>query len=374
MLNSSNLMSAQMGSIPVGSLFQTDVQSLWTCEIDDVQRPGIYWSDDRCKEYIQSICSGLAPTPLVFAARDSSSPRRIIDGQHRVNAIRRFINGEILLPKGSNERYSSVTLRPFSTWDEESQRRFFNEKLIVSLFLPKAGVTLTDESWWDEKALLFKNLNSSRPVSGSDITRLECRCEDAPFNKIMEDIIYYDDTEGDYVFKQDKGSRCAFQTLTLCGYSYILGEITSLYPNARSGSNSTYATKGAVYIKKTIYSVVGQKELEDRIGKMRDALLSSRHTKPMPRVTMLTAKIELHHSLIALSGLLNVRRAEIDKITSALLNNVAELSRSSCESYCISNIYRVYLSELKSIYRKNKKITASDMLTAAAELKVCQKA
>lgn len=370
MLNSSNLMSAQMGSIPVGSLFQADVQSLWTSEIDDVQRPGTYWSNDRCKEYIQSICSGLAPTPIVFAARDSSSPRRIIDGQHRVNAIRRFINGEILLPKGSNERYSSVTLRAFPDWNEEAQRRFFNEPLIVSLFLPKAGTTLTDEQWWDEKALLFKNLNSSRPVSGADITRLECRCEDAPLNKIMENIIYYDGPEGDYVFKQDKGSRCAFQTLTLCGYSYILGEITSLYPNQRSGSTAIIATKSAVDIKKTIYSEVGQKELEDRIGKMHDALLSSSHTKPMQRVTMLTSPIELRHSIIALSGLFNVRRAGIDEITSALLNKVDELSRSITDAYRIVSIYRTYLSELKRIYGKNKKITASDMLTAATGLKI----
>lgn len=370
MLNSSNLMYAQMGTIPVGLLFQTDVQSLWTCEIDDVQRPGTYWSDARCKEYIQSICSGLAPTPIVFAARDSSSPRRIIDGQHRVNAIRRFINGEILLPKGSNERYSSVTLRPFSNWDEEYQRRFFNEKLIVSLFLPHAGATLTDEQWWDEKALLFRNLNSSRPVSGADIMRLECRCEDEPLNKIMENIIYYDGPDGDYVFKQDKGSRCAFQTLTLCGYSYILGEITSLYPNQRSGSTAVIATKSAVDIKKTIYSAVGQKALEDRIGKMHDALLSSSHTKPMPRVTMLTSPIELLHSIIALSGLLNVRRAGADEITSVLLNKVDELSRSITDAYRIVSIYRTYLSGLKSIYSKNKKITASDMLTVATGLKI----
>ena len=369
MLNSSNLMSAQMGSIPVGSLFKTDVQSLWTCEIDDVQRPGTYWSDDRCKEYIQSICSGLAPTPIVFVARDSSSPRRIIDGQHRVNAIRRFINGEILLPKGANERYSSVTLRAFPDWNEEARRRFFNEPLIVSLFLPKAGSTLTDEQWWDEKALLFKNLNSSRPVSGADITRLECHCEDTPLNKIIEDIIYYDSSEdGGYVFKPDKGSRCAFQTLTLCGYSYILGEITSLYPNHRTGSNSISATKSAVNIKRQIYSILGQKELEDRVGKMHDALLSSRHAQPTLRVSKLTSLIELRHSLIALSGLLNVRRAGIDEITSALQDKADMFSRSIIEAYRIANTYRAYLSELKRIYSKNKKITASDMLTAAQTL------
>lgn len=368
MLNSSNLMSAHMGTIPVGLLFKADVQSLWTCEIDDVQRPGTYWSDDRCKEYIQSICSGLAPTPIVFVARDSSSPRRIIDGQHRVNAIRRFISGEILLPKSSNERYSSVALRPFPMWDEEAQRRFFNEKLIVSLFLPNAGATLTDEQWWDEKALLFKNLNSSRPVSGADITRLECRCEDAPLNKIMENILYYDAPDGDYIFKPDIGSRCAFQTLTLCGYSYILGETTALYPNQRSGSRSLRATKTAVDIKKALFSVLGQKELEDRIGKMHEALLSSRHTLPMPRITMLTSPIELRHSIIALSGLLNVKRAGIDEITSALLDKVDALSRAVTDAYRIVCVYRTYISELKRIYSKNKKITASDMLTAAQTL------
>lgn len=368
MLNSSNLMSAQMGTITVGTLFHADVKSLWTCEIDDVQRPGTYWSDDRCKEYIQSICSGLAPTPIVFAARDSTSPRRIIDGQHRVNAIRRFINGEILLPRGANERYSSVTLRAFPNWDEEAQRLFFNENLIASLFLPKAGTTLTDEQWWDEKALLFKNLNSSRPVSGADITRLECRCEDAPLNKIMENIIYYDGPDGDYIFKPDIGSRCALQTLTLCGYSYILGETMALYPNQRAGSRSLHATKTAVDIKKTLFSVLGQKELEDRIGKMHEALLSSRHTLPMPRVTMLTSPIELRHSIIALSGLLNVKRAGIDEITSALLDKVNALSRTITDAYRIACVYRTYISELKRIYSKNKKITASDMLTAAQTL------
>lgn len=370
MLNSSNLMSAQMGSVPVGSLFRGDVQSLWTCEIDDVQRPGTYWSDDRCKEYIQSICSGLAPTPIVFVARDSSSPRRIIDGQHRVNAIRKFIAGEILLPKSSNERYSSVTLRPFPTWDEVSQRRFFNEMLIVSLFLPNAGATLTDEQWWDEKALLFKNLNSSRPVSESDIVRLGCRCEDEPFNKALENIIYYDAPDGDYVFKQDKGSRCAFQTLTLCGYSYIRGEVTSLYPNHRAGAHGIAATKNAVDIKKTIYSVLGQKELSARIGKMHDALLSSRHTNPMPRITMLTTSIELCHSVIALSGLFNIRCAGINEITSALLNKEREISNNSSEAYRAAFVYRSYLSELKRIYSKNKKITESDMLKAAMGLKI----
>lgn len=370
MLNSSNLMSAQMGTIPVGSLFHADVKSLWSCEIDDVQRPGTYWSDDRCKEYIQSICSGLAPTPIVFVARDSSSPRRIIDGQHRVNAIRRFIDGEILLPKSSNERYLSVTLRPFPKWDEEAQRRFFNEKLIVSLFLPNAGTALTDEQWWDERALLFKNLNSSRPVSEADITRLECRCEDAPFNKIMENIIYYDAPDGDYVFKHDKGSRCALQTITLCGYSYIRGEVTSLYPNHRAGSHGLAATKNAVNIKKTIYSVLGQKELNARIGKMHDALLSSRYTNPMPRVTMLTISIELCHAIIALCGLFNVRCAGIDEITSALLNKAHEITRNSNEAYRATLVYRYYLSELKRIYSKSKKITESDMLKTAMGLKI----
>lgn len=370
MLNNSNLMSAQMGTITVGSLFHADVKSLWTCEIDDVQRPGTYWSEDRSKEYIQSICSGLAPSPIVFVARDSTSQRRIIDGQHRVNAIRRFINGEILLPKSSNERYSSVTLRPFPKWDEEAQRRFFNEKLIVSLFLPNAGTTLTDAQWWDERALLFKNINSSRPVSGSDITRLECRCEDEPFNKALENIIYFDDPGGDYVFKPDKGSRCAFQTLTLCGYSYIRGEVTSLYPNHRAGSHGIAATKNAVEIKKTIYSVLNQKELNARIEKMHDALLSSRHTNPVPRVTMLTTSIELCHSIIALCGLFNVRCAGIDEITSALLNKAYEIARNSTEAYRAASVYRSYLSELKRIYSKSKKITESDMLKTAMGLKI----
>lgn len=370
MLSSSNLMSSTMGTIQVGTLFGTDVQSLWTCKIDDVQRPGTYWSDDRCKEYIMSICSGLAPTPIVFVARNSAAPRSIIDGQHRVRAIRRFIDGEIIIGKRMSDRYQPVAGVPFPEWDELHKRGFYSEKLIVTLFLPHPDATLTDEQWWDEKALLFKSLNSSRPVSGADITRLECRCEDAPLNKIMENIIYYDDTESDYVFKQDKGSRCAFQTLTLCGYSYILGEIKSLYPNHRAGSGCISSTKSAVDIKKTIYSVIGQKELEARIGKMHEALLSSRHTKPMPRVTMLTSPIELLHSIIALSGLLNVRRAEIGEITSALLNKVDELSRSITDAYRIASIYRTYLSELKSIYSKNKKITASDMLTAATGLKI----
>lgn len=368
MLNSSNLMSAQMGTITVGSLFQTDVQSLWTCEIDDVQRPGTYWSEDRCKEYIMSICSGLAPTPIVFVARDSSSPRRIIDGQHRVNAIRRFINGEIRIGKCVGDRYLPVARIPFPEWDEPHKRSFYGEKLITAIFLPSPDATLTDEQWWDEKALLFKNLNSSRPVSQADICRLECRCEDEKFNKIMENIIYYDAPDGDYVFKPDKGSRCAFQTLTLCGYSYILGEVSALYPNQRTGSHPISAMKTAVDIKNTIYSALGQKGLEDRIGKMHDALLASRHTKPMLRASMVTTPVELRHAIIALSGLFNVRRAGIDEITSALLAKVDAFSRYTSDAYIVASIYRSYLAELKRIYSKSKKITAPDMLTAAQTL------
>lgn len=370
MLNSSNLMSAQMGSIPVGSLFRDDVQSLWTCEIDAVQRPDTYWSDDRCKEYIQSVCSGLAPTPIVFVARDSSSPRRIIDGQHRVRAIRRFIDGEISIGKCVSDRYKSVARVPFQEWDEPHKRSFYSEKLIVALFLPSPDATLTDEQWWNERALLFKNLNSSRPVSMADICRLECRCEDEPFNKALENIIYFDGPDGDYVFKPDKGSRCAFQTLTLCGYSYILGEVSALYPNQRTGSHLIRAMKTAVDIKNTIYSALGQKGLYDRIEKMHDALLTSHYTKPMRRASMVTTPVELRHAIIALSGLFNVRRAGIDEITSALLNKTCELANTSNEAYRVASIYRVYLSELKRIYSKNKKITASDMLTVATGLKI----
>lgn len=150
MLSSSNLMSSTMGTIQVGTLFGTDVQSLWTCEIDAVQRPGTYWSDDRCKEYIMSICSGLAPTPIVFIARNSAAPRSIIDGQHRVRAIRRFIGGEICIGKRVSDRYQSVAGVPFPEWDEPHKRSFYSEKLITALFLPLPDATLTEEQWWDE--------------------------------------------------------------------------------------------------------------------------------------------------------------------------------------------------------------------------------
>ena len=369
MLNSSNLMSSTMGTIQVGTLFGTDVQSLWTCEIDDVQRPGTYWTDERCKEYIMSICSGLAPTPIVFVARNSAERRRIIDGQHRVRAIRRFIDGEICIGKRVRDCYQSVAGVPFPEWDEPHKRSFYSEKLIAALFLPSPDVTLTEEQWWDERALLFKNLNSSRPVSRADIGRLECKRADEPFNKALENIIYFDDPGGDYVFKPDKGSRCAFQTLALCGYSYILGEVSALYPNTQAESHKPTVIKKAVDIKSTIYSVLGQKELEDRIGKMHEALLSSRHTKPMPHSSQITAMFEFRHAIIALSGLFNVRRACIDEITSALLDMADEYSRNASDAYRVVYIYRSYLSELKRIYNKGKKITASDMLGAAMGLK-----
>lgn len=366
MLNSSNLMSAQMGTILVGSLFRDDVQSLWTCEIDDVQRPGTYWSDDRCKEYIQSICSGLAPTPIVFVARDSSSPRRIIDGQHRVNAIRRFIHGEILLPKSSNERYSSVTLRPFPNWNEEAQRRFFNEKLIVSLFLPNAGTVLTDEQWWDEKTLLFKNLNSSRPVSKSDIVRLECQCEDAPFNKILEPIIYYDSSEnGGYVFKPDKGARCALQALTLCAYSYILGEVNKLYPVRRQGGNNGGVARSIVEIKKSLILCPGECVLKSRIEIMHDAILSSRYTSTNVSLGKLYIQDELINAVIALAGLFAVKRVNIEEVWASILKNADRYSSCDVITNRITQAYRYYLQSLKQIYDKNKKITASDMLKAA---------
>ena len=372
MLNNSNLMSSTMGTVQVGTLFGTDVQSLWTCKIDDVQRPGTYWTEDRCKEYIMSICSGLAPTPIVFVARTATSPRSIIDGQHRVRAIRRFIDGEICIGKCVSDRYQSVAGVPFPEWDELHKRSFYREQLIVTLFLPSPDATLSDEQWWNERALLFKNLNSSRPVSRADIGRLECKRADEPFNKALENIIYFDDPGGDYVFKPDKGSRCAFQTLTLCGYSYILGEVSEVYPNTQSESHKPIAIKKAVDIKSTIYSVLGQKELEDRIGKMHDALLSSRHTKPMPRSSQITAMFEIRHAIIALSGLFNVKHAGIDEITSALQDKADECLRNArnvSDAYRVVNTYRSYLSELKRIYSRGKKITAPDMLRAAMGLK-----
>lgn len=147
MLNSSNLMSSTMGMIQVGTLFGTDIQSLWTCKIDDVQRPNSYWTDDRCKEYIMSICSGLAPTPIVFVARNAAAPRSIIDGQHRVLAIRCFIDGEICIGKRVSDRYQSVACVPFPEWDELHKRGFYSEKLIVALFIPSPDAPLSDEQW-----------------------------------------------------------------------------------------------------------------------------------------------------------------------------------------------------------------------------------
>lgn len=90
----------------------------------------------------------------------------------------------------------------------------------------------------------------------------------------------------------------------------------------------------------------------------------------MPRSSQITAIFEIRHAIIALSGLFNVKHAGIEEITSALLDKADEYSRNASDAYRVANIYRSYLSELKRIYNKGKKITAPDMLKAATGLKI----
>lgn len=121
------------------------------------QRPVDVWSmqDNQC--FIDTILKG-EPIPMFFFNfKTNENIYYIVDGQQRLNCIRKFYNNEIKLSKKfSEEKYDGCTFNGENSLPEEIQEKFLNYNLSVHIL----------EDYDDEKVrMIFSRLQRGKPLN-----------------------------------------------------------------------------------------------------------------------------------------------------------------------------------------------------------------
>lgn len=169
----------------------------------DVQRDPTTWSNEYKASYIESLKNNSAPIPMIINEIETGIHREVLDGGHRMNAIKSFLG------MNGPENMFAVHGKKFSDYDFKEQKEF---EMINFPIQKYKG--LSDE----QRVYLFNQINKQLDMSAGEI--LNSKSNTSVLCRLAKDIANDEQVLrrlNDQKFKpgKDKGERHVYIVLTM---------------------------------------------------------------------------------------------------------------------------------------------------------------
>ncbi len=132
-------------------------------DLDPPYQRGDLWSEEQRVNLIKSILQGLPIGVIFLNSRDIMEPVRVVDGKQRVLALRRFLNGELAVPRkwfaDEKDRPKNPDVTPDSAHKDLITALDLTEPGLLHFKMNAVAVYETNFTTEDEERELYLRIN-----------------------------------------------------------------------------------------------------------------------------------------------------------------------------------------------------------------------